>query len=64
MELIRKSQVVLGRHVDHTVSLHQAKRNSFDIVPFEDIIDVCLYQKFLDSEVGYAAHLPNHFEKD
>ena len=63
-ELICESHVVLGRPVDHIVSLHQAKRNRFDIVPFEDIIDVCLYMKFLDSEVGYAAHFPNHFEKD
>ena len=63
-QLICESHVVLGSTVDHIVPLHQAKKNRFDIVPFEDIIDVCLYMKFSDSDVGYAAHFPNHFEKD
>lgn len=63
-ELICESHVVLGSIVDHIVPLHQAKKNRFDIAPFEDIIYVCLYMKFSDSEVGYAAHFPNHFEKD
>lgn len=55
---------VLGNVVNHIVPLHQPKKNRFDIIPLEDIIDVCLYIKFSDSEVGYAAHFPNHFEKD
>ena len=58
-----ESHEVLGNAVNHIVPLHQPK-NRFDIVPLEDIIDVCLYIKFSDSEVGYAAHFPNHFEKD
>ena len=65
-----ESHEVLGNAVNHIVPLHQPKKNRFDIiplediVPLEDIIDVCLYIKFSDSEVGYAAHFPNHFEKD
>lgn len=63
-ELICESHVVLGSIVDHIVPLRKVKKNRFDIVSFEDIIDVCLYMKFSDSEVGYASHFPNHFEKD
>ena len=65
-----ESHEVLGNAVNHIVPLHQPKKNRFDIIPLEDIvllediIDVCLYIKFSDSEVGYAAHFPNHFEKD
>ena len=61
----KSDQLICESHVvDHIVPLQQAKKNRFDIVPFEDIIDVCLYMKFSDSDVGYAAHFPNHFEKD
>ena len=63
-KLICESHVVLGSIVDHIVPLHQVKKNRFHIVSFEDIIDVCMYMKFSDGEVGYAAHFPNHFEKD
>ena len=63
-ELICESHVVLGSIVDHIVPLHQVKKNRFHIVPFEDVIDVCMDMKFSDSEVGYAAHFSNHFEKD
>ena len=63
-EVICERHAVLGSLVEHIVPLQQARRNIFDIVPFKDIIDVCLYMKFSDNEVGYAAHLPNHFEKD
>ena len=65
-----ESHEVLGNAVNHIVPLHQPKKNRFDIIPLEDIvllediIDVCLNIKFSDSEVGYAAHFPNHFEKD
>ena len=59
-----ESHEVLGNVVNHIVPLHQPKKNRFDIIPLEDIIDVCLYIKFSDSEVGYAAHFPNHLEKD
>ena len=55
---------VLGYPVLHIVSLHDPNKNRFDIVNLEDIIDICLYMKFSDSEIGYAAHFPNHFEKD
>ena len=59
-----ESHEVLGNVVNHIVPLHQPKKNRFDIIPLEDIIDVCLYINFSDSEVGYAAHFPNHLEKD
>ena len=59
-----ESHVVMGCIVDHIVPLHQVKKNRFHIVSFGDIIDVCIYVKFSDSEVGYAAYFPNHFEKD
>jgi len=65
-EVLCKSHEVMGNVVNHIVPLHQPKKNRFDIIPLEDIIliDVCLYIKFSDSEVGYAAHFPNHLEKD
>ena len=63
-ELICESYVVLGSIVNHIVPLHKVKKNRFHIVSFEDITSVCMYMKFSDSEVGYAAHFPNHFEKD
>ena len=59
-----QSHVVLGSIVDHIVPLHQVKKNRLHIVSFEDVIDICTYMKFSDSEVGYAAHFSNHFEKD
>jgi len=59
-----ESHEVMGNIVNHIVPLHQPQKNRFDIIPLEDIIDVCLYTKFSDSEVGYAAHFPNHLEKD
>ena len=62
-ELICESHVVLGSIVNHIVPLHQVKKNRFHIVSFEDITSVCMYMKFSDSEVGYAAHFPNHFER-
>ena len=63
-ELICESHVVMGCVVDHIVPLHQVKKNRFHIVSFEDIINVCMYVEFSDSEVGCAAYFPNHFEKD
>ena len=63
-ELICESHVVLGSIVDHIAPLHQVKKNTFHIVSFEDVIDVCMYMKFSDSKVGYAGHFSNHFEKD
>ena len=60
-----ESHEVLGNVVNLNVPLHQPNKNRFDVIPLEeDIIDVSLYIKFSDSEVGYAAHFPNHLEKD
>ena len=59
-----ESHEVLGNAVNHIVPLHQPKKNRFNIIPLEDIIDACLYIKFSGSEVAYAAHFPNYFEKD
>ena len=55
---------VLGIPVSHIIALHQPNRNTFVIVPLEDIIYVCVYMEFSDSGVNYAAHFPNHLEKD
>ena len=63
-EVLCESHDILGNVVNHIVPLHQLKKNRFDIIPLEDIIDVCLYIKFSDIEVGYAAHFPNHLERD
>ncbi|XP_074629306.1 uncharacterized protein LOC141886900 [Acropora palmata] len=54
----------LGNTVHHIVSLKDPSKKRFDIVHLENIIDICLYMKFSDNEVGFAAHFPNHFEKD
>ena len=55
---------LLGNPIHHIVSLQHPNKDRFDIVFLEDIIDVCLYMKFSDNEVGHAAHFPNHFDKD
>ena len=55
---------LLGTTVQHIVPIQNPSKNRFDIVLLENIIDVCLYMKFSDSDIGYAAHFPNHFEKD
>ena len=55
---------MLGNPVQHIVSLQHPSKHKFDIVVLENIIDICLYMKFSDSEVGYAARFPNHLERD
>ncbi|XP_067019914.1 uncharacterized protein [Acropora muricata] len=55
---------LLGIPVTHIIALHRPNRNIFVIVPLEDIIDVCVNMEFSDSRVNYAAHFPNHLEKD
>lgn len=55
---------VLGIPVSHVIALHQPNSNIFGNVPLEDTIDVCVYIEFSDSSVNYAAHFPNHLEKD
>ena len=50
--------------VNHIVPLCKPKENILDIVNIQEIIDVCVYMKFTDSDIGYAAHFPNHLEKD
>ena len=59
-----KSHVILGSPVSHIVCLHQPNRNRFTVVPLEDIIDVCVYMKLSDYDLGYAALFPNHIERD
>ena len=59
-----KSHVILGSPVSHIVCLHQPNRNRFPVVPLEDIIDVCVYMKFSDCGLSYAALFPNHIERD
>ena len=61
---ICKQHEVLGRPVSHIIALHHPHRHLFVIVPLENIIDVCVYMAFSDSEVHYAAHFPNHLERD
>ena len=62
---ICNSDELLGASpVNHIVCLQQPAQNRFDVIPLEDIIDVCVYMKFSDTDVGYAAHFPNHIEKD
>ena len=55
---------VLGKPVSHIVVLHQPNRQCFKVVPLEDIIDICVYMAFSDNQMCYAAHFPNHLEKD
>ncbi|KAJ7361966.1 hypothetical protein OS493_014616 [Desmophyllum pertusum] len=55
---------VLGRPVSHIIALRQPNRHYFIVVPLEDIIDICVYMAFSDSATYYAAHFPNHLEKD
>lgn len=59
-----KSHEILGSPVSHIVCLHQPNRNRFTVVPLEDIIDVCVYMKFSDCDLGYAALFANHIERD
>jgi len=61
---ICKQHEVLGRPVSHIIALHRPQGHLFVIVPLENIIDVCVYMAFLESEVHYAAHFPNHLERD
>ena len=59
-----KSHEILGSPVSHIVCLRQPNRNRFTVVPLEDIIDVCVYMKFSDCDLGYAALFANHIERD
>lgn len=59
-----KSHMILSSPVSHIVCLRQPNRNRFTVVPLEDIIDVCVYMKFSDCDLGYAAVFPNHIERD
>lgn len=59
-----KRHEVLGSPVSHIVCLHEPNKNRFTVVPLKDIIDICVYIKFSDCDVGYAGHFPNHIEKD
>ena len=59
-----KSHEGLGSPISHIVCLHEPNKNQFTVVPLKDIIDICVYIKFSDCDVSYAAHFPNHIEKD
>ena len=59
-----KSHDILGSPVSHIVCLHQPNRSRFTVVPLDDIIDVCVYMKFSDCDLGYAALFANHIERD
>lgn len=61
---ICKQHEVLGRPVSHIITLRHPSRHFFVVVPLEDIIDICVFMAFSDSEVSYGAHFPNHFERD
>ena len=55
---------ILGSPVSHIVCLHQPNRRRFADVPLNEIVNVCVYMKFTDSDLGYAAHFANHIERD
>ena len=55
---------ILGSPVSHIVCLHHPNRSRFAVVPLDEIVDVCVYMKFTDSDLGYAAHFANHIERD
>ena len=61
---ICKQSEVLGRPVSHIIALHHPHRHLFVIVLLENIIDVCVYIAFSDSQVHCAPHFPNHLERD
>lgn len=54
----------LGSPVSHIVCLHHPNRSRFAVVSLNEIVDVCVYMKFTDSDLGYAAHFANHIERD
>jgi hypothetical protein len=63
-EDVARSHELLGKLVTHIVPLHQPRnKEEYDIVDIDNIVDVCLHMKFLDCEVEYGAHFPNHLEK-
>ena len=59
-----KSHEGLGSPISHIVCLHEPNKNQFTVVPLKDFIDIYVYIKFSDCGVSYAAHFPNHIEKD
>ena len=54
----------LGKLDGHIVPLNQPKRSSCAVVSLDDIIDVCVFIKFSDSNVCYVTNFPNRFDKD
>lgn len=55
---------ILGSPGCHIVCLHHPNRRRFAVVPLDEIVDVCVYMKFTDSDLGYASHFANHIERD
>ena len=62
--ICENNQVFGAIPVNHIVCLRQPDKNRFDVVSLVGLLDVCVYMKFSDTVVGYAAHFANHIEKD
>lgn len=62
--LVCKWHDILGNPGCHIVCLHHPNRRRFAVVPLDEIVDVCVYMKFTDSDLGYASHFANHIERD
>ena len=59
---ITDSHEVLGTMVSHILAVHPPKRTKFDVIPLDNIIDICIVMKF--SDIYYISNFPNHLEKD
>ena len=55
---------ILGSPVSHIVSPHHPNRRRLAVVPLDEIVDVCVYMKFTDSDLSCAPHFANHIERD
>ena len=53
-----------NRHHTSIATLCQPVRHSCEIISLEDIVEVCIYMKFVESSDAYTAHFVNHVKRD
>ena len=54
---------ILGSPVSHIVCLHHPNRRRFADVPLNEIVNVCVYMKFTDSDLGLCSSLCKPYRK-